>query len=102
MNPSDLAICDTLQHLRDLSKFKLPWLNGDSVELLRHSFLMSDYLKLPGPHKVTKTVYMEVNTGPSQQTAEAEYVLDLCGKKENLCAARLSAGRRSRPNSQST
>lgn len=38
MNPSDLAICDTLQHLRDLSKFKLPWLNGDSVELLRHSF----------------------------------------------------------------
>lgn len=88
VNQNDLAICDTHQHLWDLSKFKLPWLKGDGVESLRHSFLMSDYLKLLGPHKVTKTVYMEVNVAEEQQTAEAEYVLDLCGKKDNpMCGA---------------
>lgn len=88
VNQNDLAICDTHQHLWDLSKFKLPWLKGDGVESLRHSFLMADYLKLLGTHKVTKTVYMEVNVAEEQQTAEAEYVLELCGKKDNpMCGA---------------
>ncbi len=88
VNQNDLAICDTHQHLWDLTKFKLPWLKGDEVQSLNRSYLMSDYLKLIGSHKVTKTVYMEVNVAEAQQTAEAEYVLDLCGKKDNpMCGA---------------
>ena len=79
VNQNDLAICDTHQHLWDLTKFKLPWLKGDAVQSINRSYLMSDYLKLIGSHKVVKTVYMEVNVDSSQQTAEAEYVLDLCG-----------------------
>ena len=78
VNQNDLAICDTHQHLWDLTKFKLPWLKGDAVQSINRSFLMSDYLKLIGSHKVVKTVYMEVNVAPDQQAAEAEYVLDLC------------------------
>ena len=88
VNQNDLAICDTHQHLWDLTKLKLPWLKGDEVQSINRSYLMSDYLKLLGPHKVTKTVYMEVNVAEEQQTAEAEYVLDLCGKKDNpMCGA---------------
>lgn len=88
VNQNDLTICDTHQHLWDLTKFKLLWLKGDEVQSINRSFLMSDYLRLLGPHKVTKTVYMEVNVAPSQQTAEAEYVLDLCAKKDNpMCGA---------------
>jgi L-fuconolactonase len=88
VNQNDLAICDTHQHLWDLTRFKLPWLKGDAVQKINRSFLMSDYLKLLGPHKVTKTVYMEVNVDPSQQTAEAEYVLGLCGQQDNpMCGA---------------
>ena len=88
VNQNDLAICDTHQHLWDLTKFKLPWLKGDAVQKINRSFLMSDYLKLIGTHKVVKTVYMEVNVDASQQTAEAEYVLGLCGQKDNpMCGA---------------
>ena len=88
VNQNDLAICDTHQHLWDLTKFKLPWLKGDAVQSINRSFLMSDYLKLIGSHKVVKTVYMEVNVDSSQQTAEAEYVLGLCGQKDNpMCGA---------------
>src|SRR5262245_28262780 len=50
----DLAIVDTHQHLWDLNKFQLPWLKGDAVEKINRSFLMSDYLKAIGSHKVVK------------------------------------------------
>src|SRR5207253_1787778 len=79
---------DTHQHLWDLTKFTLPWLKGDAVQKINRSFLMSDYLKLIGTHRIVKTVYMEVNVDSKQQTAEVEYVLDLCGKKDNpMCGA---------------
>ena len=91
-NQNDLPICDTHQHLWDLSKFNLPWLKGDKVQKINRSFLMSDYLKLTGAHKVVKTVYMEVNVHPSQQTAEAEYVLDLCGRHDNPMVGAIIGG----------
>ncbi len=79
----DLSIVDTHQHLWDLDKLQLPWLKGDAVQKINRSFLMSDYLTAIGSHKVVKTVYMEVNVTPSQQRAEAEYVLGLCRRPDN-------------------
>ena len=92
VNQNDLPICDTHQHLWDLKKFNLPWLKGADVQSINRSYLMSDYLKLLGSHKVTTTVYMEVNVHPSQQTAEAEYVLDLCNRAENPMVAAIIGG----------
>ncbi|HLQ45344.1 MAG TPA: amidohydrolase family protein [Planctomycetaceae bacterium] len=92
VNQNDLPIVDTHQHLWDLTKFKLPWLKGDAVQKINRSFLMSDYLKLIGSHKVVKTVYMEVNVDPMQQAAEAEYVLDLCRRDDNPMVGAIIGG----------
>ena len=92
VNQNDLQIVDTHQHLWDLSKFNLPWLKGDEVQKINRSYLMADYLKLLGPHKVVKTLYMEVNVASAQQTAEAEYVLDLCQQKDNPMVGAIIGG----------
>src|SRR5262249_8233883 len=73
--PGNMPIVDTHQHLWDLSRFKLPGLKG--VPKLQRSFLMEDYTQAIKGLNVVKSVYMEVGVEPSQQAAEAEYVLDL-------------------------
>lgn len=78
-----IPVCDTHLHLWDLSKFKLPWLTGDAVRKINRSFVMKDYLATSAGQNVTRAVYMEVNVDPSQQAAEAEYVIDLCQRDDN-------------------
>jgi L-fuconolactonase len=73
--PGTMPIVDTHQHLWDLSRFKLPWLEGNSK--LDRSFLMEDYRQATQGLNVVKSVYMEVDVEPSQQAAEADYILDL-------------------------
>lgn len=92
VNQNDLPIVDTHQHLWDLTKFNLPWLKGDAVQKINRSYLMSDYLKLIGSHKVVKTVYMEVNVDSTQQAAEAEYVLDLSRRDDNPMVGAIIGG----------
>ena len=92
VNQNDLPIVDTHQHLWDLTKFKLPWLKGDAVQKINRSYLMSDYLKLIGSHKVVQTVYMEVNVDSTQHAAEAEYVLDLCRRDGNPMVGAIIGG----------
>jgi L-fuconolactonase len=70
-----MPIVDTHQHLWDLSRFKLPWLKA--APKLDRSFLMEDYRRATAGLNVVKSVYMEVDVEPSQQGAEADYVLDL-------------------------
>ena len=77
---TDLPIIDTHQHLWDLTKFKLPWLTGDEGKALGRSYVTKDYKEAVAGLNVVKTVYMEVDVDPSQQDAEAEYVIDLCAK----------------------
>jgi L-fuconolactonase len=86
-----VPIVDTHQHLWDLMKFRLPWITKGSH--LDRNFLMSDYLKATEGLNVVKTVYMEVDVDPAQQTAEAEYVLDLCRRADNPMAAAVISGR---------
>jgi len=86
-----LPIVDTHQHLWDLSKFRLNWLEKEPR--LDHNFLMSDYLREAKGLNVVKTVYMEVDVDPAQQNEEAEYVLALCKKGDNPMAAAVISGR---------
>src|SRR2546425_971251 len=71
-----IPIIDAHQHLWDLTKFRLPWQKEGSP--LARSFLMSDYLSATAGLNVVKAVYMEVDVAPEQQSAEAQYVLDMC------------------------
>jgi L-fuconolactonase len=73
-----LPIVDTHQHLWDLSKLRLAWLTLPKGRQLARSFLLKDYDAATAGANVVKTVYMEVNCEPRQQTVEAEYVINLC------------------------
>jgi len=86
-----LAIVDTHQHLWDLSKFNLPWL--ESAQPLAKNFLMIDYLQATAGLNVVKTVYMEVDVAPEQQDAEVDYVTELCRRDDNPMAAAVVSGR---------
>ena len=88
---TDLAIVDTHQHLWDLKKFKLPWLEEGTP--LARSFVMSDYLQATHGLNVVKTVYMEVDVAVEQQPAEADYVIDLCKRADNPMIAAVISGR---------
>jgi len=86
---AQIPIVDPHQHLWDLTKFKLPWHSGNTP--LARSFVTADYLAATQGLNVVKTVYMEVDVEPTQQVQEAEYVLDLCGRKDNpMCGAVIS------------
>jgi predicted TIM-barrel fold metal-dependent hydrolase len=86
-----LPILDTHQHLWDLDKFRLTWIKKDSP--LAKSFLMSDYLQATAGLNVVKSVYMEVDVEPAQQTAEAEYVIDICTRGKTPMVAAVISGR---------
>jgi predicted TIM-barrel fold metal-dependent hydrolase len=101
-NDTVFPVVDTHQHLWDLRKFRLPWTKGEPK--LAKDHLMSDYLAATAdlgkvgdqPARIVQTVYMEVDLDPAQQSAEAEYVIDLCGRADNPMTAAVVSGR---PNS---
>ena len=86
-----LPIVDTHQHLWDLTKFRLPWLKEGDV--FNNSHVMSDYLKATAGLNVVKTIYMEVDVAPEQQTEEAEYVIGLCQRADTPMVAAVISGR---------
>jgi predicted TIM-barrel fold metal-dependent hydrolase len=89
-----MPIIDTHQHLWDLNRFNLPWMDPTSDELqpIRHTFLIPDYVEHTKGLHVVKTVYMEINVHPSQQQAEAEYVIDLCERTDNSMVGAVIGG----------
>lgn len=87
-----VPIVDTHQHLWDLKKLTLPWLKKEAVQPINRSYVMSDYKRATRGLNVVKTVYMEVNVKPSQQVKEAEYVIDLCKRKDNPMVAAVIGG----------
>ncbi|MGH7170935.1 MAG: amidohydrolase family protein [Gemmataceae bacterium] len=98
-NATVFPVLDTHQHLWDLSKFRLPWQKNEPKLAKNH--LIADYLAATAdlgevdgrPARIVKTVYMEVDVEPSQQTAEAKYVLDLCSRADNPMVAAVIPGR---------
>ena len=91
--PEHLEIIDTHQHLWDLSKFKLPWHKEPDTKPLQRSFVMSDYLEATKGLNVVKTIYMEVDVEPQQQSEEVAYVTDLCQRNDNPMRAAVVSGR---------
>ena len=89
--PVTMPIIDTHQHLWDLSRFRLPWLKGDAK--LDRSFLMEDYRQATQGLDVVASVYMEVDVEPSQQMAEADYVVDLIRKGGTPMVGAVISGR---------
>jgi L-fuconolactonase len=85
-----LPIVDTHQHLWDLSRFRLPWQKGEPK--LAKSFLMADYLESVKGLPLSQTVYMEVDVEPAQQSAEADYVIELCERLDNPMSAAVIGG----------
>jgi predicted TIM-barrel fold metal-dependent hydrolase len=90
-NPQMLPIIDTHQHLWDLKKFRLPWIQEGSILAKNH--LMSDYLKATEGLNVVKTIYMEVDLDPVQQQAEAEFVIETCKRGDTPMVAGVISGR---------
>ena len=86
-----IPIIDTHQHLWDLAKFRVPWLEGGGP--LARSFVPADYRKAVDGLNVVKAVYMEVDLDPAQQRQEAEYVIQLCRSGEHLTVAGVISGR---------
>jgi predicted TIM-barrel fold metal-dependent hydrolase len=86
-----IPIVDTHQHLWDLNKFRLPWIKAGSP--LAKSFVMDDYRKTTAGLNVVKAVYMEVDVDPTQQTAEAEYITDICKRGDSPTVAAVISGR---------
>jgi len=84
-------ILDTHQHLWDLSRFQLPWVDG--VDPLNRSFLVEDYLAAVEGLQVTGTVYMEVDVTPEQRYEEADYVSALSADDLQVMRAAVVAGR---------
>lgn len=86
-----LPIVDTHQHLWDLQRFRLPWL--ESIAALQRSFLMTDYLQATQELNVVQSVYMEVDVDTDQQQDEVAYVVALCQRSDNPMTAAVVSGR---------
>lgn len=91
----DFPIIDTHQHLWDLKKFKLAWLDGATH--IKKDFVTSHYLTATKELNIVKTVYMEVDVAQGQQVDEANYVIDLCKDPNAPTVAAVIDGQMSDP-----
>ena len=65
-----LDIIDTHQHIWNLDRLNLPWVNG--VPELNHSYNFTDYRRAAENSGVTRTVYMEVDAHPDDKQKEID------------------------------
>ncbi len=91
--PQPIEIVDTHQHLWDLRKFKLAWQKEKPYSDLARNFLLDDYAKATRGINVVKTIYMEVDAPPEHHVTEAEFVTDLCRRRDNRLVAAVIGGR---------
>lgn len=89
--PSSQPIVDTHVHLWDLSKLRLPWLDG--APELNHSALWSDYRKATAGLNIAKAVYLEVDVDPAQHETEARLIGEIIRSGETALVAAVIGGR---------
>ena len=87
-----MPIVDTHQHLWDLQRFDLAWLEGDYAAL-RRDFTLDDYEEDCAGLGVVATVYMEVGVASFDQEAEVAYITELCRSPHNKVAGAVVSGR---------
>ncbi len=72
-----IPIIDCHQHLWDLDKQDIPWLeNGNSP--LRRNYVMSDYREAIAGTGIKHAVYMEVDVAKTDKVAEGELLTAIC------------------------
>lgn len=84
-------VIDTHEHLWDVDRLAPPWLKRG--EPLNRSFVSRDYIEAIRGLGVVQSVYMEVDMDPAQQSAEAEYVIELCRGAQTPMRAAVIGGR---------
>jgi len=85
-----IPIIDTHQHLWDLGRFRLPWLSGRGP--LSRNHLPEDYREAFRGIPIEQAVYMEVDVAADQKAAEADYIVELCGRPNSLTRAAVIGG----------
>jgi len=90
-----LPIVDTHQHLWDLEKLNLPWLEKGGK--LGRNFVTKDYVAAAEGLNIVRAVYMEVDVAEDQKELEAEYVLALCKQPDQPTVAAVIGCRPSSP-----
>ncbi len=89
-----IPIVDTHVHLWDLDRFRLRWIEAGEYREIARNYSLEDYRQETRGHDVVKAVYMEVDVEPSQQAAEAEYIIELCrANADGPLAAAVISGR---------
>lgn len=87
-----LPIIDTHQHLWDLDRQRVPWLEN-ATGVLGRSYRISDYLETTRTWNVVKAIYMEIDVAPSDHPAEVELITELCRSGKYPTAAAVIGGR---------
>jgi len=77
-----LDIIDTHQHLWNLDRLKLPWVNG--IPELNRSYKFNDYLKAAESSGIRRTVYMEVDAHPVDKQKEIDDMTPHCQEDSDL------------------
>ena len=77
-----IKITDTHQHLWDIERLNLPWL--DNVPALKKGYLSADYRKAAEGTGIYRTVYMEVDTNADHKQKEIEDMTLLCRSDEEF------------------
>ena len=87
-----LPIIDTHQHLWDLERQHVPWLDN-APGVLKRSYVSRDYLEATRGCHIVKAIYMEVDVPPSDHTAEVDLITRLCRSGESPTVAAVIGGR---------
>ncbi len=85
-----INIIDTHQHIWDLERLKLPWL--DYVPVLKKGHLPTDYLRASKGTGINRTVYMEVDAHADQKQKEIEEMTLLCKSEEQIMQGMIISG----------
>ena len=85
-----IKINDTHQHLWDLERLNLPWL--ENVPALKKEYLSADYLKDAEGTGIYRTVYMEVDAYADHKQKEIEDITLLCKSEEEFMQGMVISG----------
>ncbi|MCU0961099.1 MAG: amidohydrolase family protein [Pirellulaceae bacterium] len=88
----DFPIIDTHQHLWDLDRQRVAWLDH-AAAVLRRSYRVDDYLAATRNWRVVKAIYMEVDVPPGDHDQEVELITDLCRQGDGPTVAAVIGGR---------
>jgi L-fuconolactonase len=89
-------IIDTHQHLWDLDRQRVPWLEkGKGV--LGQSHTITDYVATTRPWNVVKAIYMEIDVAPDDHMDEVALVTEICRSGKYPTVAAVFGGRPGNP-----